>query len=133
MAGQPGRSGGPRAGTPGKEYQNRTDLNTQRALPSRQYGSAAAQERSLDVAPLPTMPAPGDPTVALNAPTQRPDEPVTAGLPFGDGPGPEVLPGPPVSAMPDVDEAAATIRALYLRYQYPDLLDLIEQLEREGR
>lgn len=28
----------------------------------------------------------------LNAPTQRPGEPVTAGLPIGLGPGPEVLP-----------------------------------------
>jgi hypothetical protein len=35
---------------------------------------------------------PPDPMMALDAPTTRPGEPVTAGLPIGDGPGREVNP-----------------------------------------
>jgi hypothetical protein len=31
------------------------------------------------------------PVTPLYAPTQRPDEPITAGIPMGEGPGPEVL------------------------------------------
>ena len=31
------------------------------------------------------------PIVPLTAPTERPEEPFTAGMPFGEGPGPEVL------------------------------------------
>lgn len=31
------------------------------------------------------------PLVGLTEPTQRPDEPLSAGMPFGAGPGPEVL------------------------------------------
>lgn len=30
-------------------------------------------------------------TTPINAPSMRPDEPVTAGMPFGPGPGPEAL------------------------------------------
>ena len=32
-----------------------------------------------------------EPVVPITAPTARPDEPDTAGMPFGEGPGPEVL------------------------------------------
>jgi hypothetical protein len=31
------------------------------------------------------------PITPLFAPSQRPDEPITSGIPLGDGPGPEVL------------------------------------------
>lgn len=31
------------------------------------------------------------PTTGLYSPTERPNEPITAGLPFGDGPGPESI------------------------------------------
>lgn len=37
------------------------------------------------------MPANMPPIVPLTAMTQRPDEPITAGLPIGPGPGPEIL------------------------------------------
>lgn len=134
MAGQPGRSGGPRVGTPGKTYTNRTDLNTQRVMarPSQQYGERAAAEQAQRDVPLPAMPLPGDPTIALGAPTTRPDEPVTAGLPFGDGPGPEVLRRPPATMMPDEpDEGAALIRALAQQFRYPELIELVKQLDGE--
>lgn len=38
------------------------------------------------------------PNVGLGGPTQRPDEPVTAGIPLGPGPGPEALGLPPQGA-----------------------------------
>jgi hypothetical protein len=38
----------------------------------------------------------------LFAPTERPDEPITAGAPFGPGPGPDALSGPPQSSPPAV-------------------------------
>lgn len=134
MAGQPGRSGGRRVGTPGKQYPNRSDLSTQRvqAMPSRQYGSGARQERAQQAVPLPQenpLPPPGDPTVAINAPTARPDEPITAGMPFGPGPGPEAMPQPGIT----VDNAAAIVRGLYQQYQYPELLDIVRELEDQGR
>lgn len=87
--------GGARNGAPGRAYPERTDLNTMpRQLPvttgpSQSYGQSAALERSQQAVPMarPTRPPPID----LDAPTTRPDEPVTAGAPFGAGPGPEVL------------------------------------------
>lgn len=39
--------------------------------------------------PMPNRP----PITPLLAPTERPDEPITTGMPFGPGPGPEVLGG----------------------------------------
>jgi len=38
------------------------------------------------------------PIVPLTAPTQRPNEPVTAGSPLGPGPGPEILGGMPMQS-----------------------------------
>jgi len=110
--------GGVRTGTPGKQYAQRSDLNasTGRPLPvqtgpSQQYGQAAASARSQSVVPLAPqsitpaapVPAPSAPTGQGPAPippggfgdplrpTERPDEPVTSGLPIGPGPGPEAL------------------------------------------
>lgn len=87
--------------------------------PSRQYGERAAQEVAQRAVPLAPTPAEGaapaptsvapseQPSIPLAqslaraapkagslpflGPTDRPNEPVTAGLPFGAGPGPEVM------------------------------------------
>lgn len=93
---QPGPSGG--------AYENRTDLSiptqgvqTPTGLP---YGQAQALEQSQQ-----QQGVAGDPyakilaaaqahsfqPVQINAPTERPQEPVTAGLSRGPGPGPEAL------------------------------------------
>ena len=79
-----------------------------RELPNAQYGEAqtfrelqqgAALAQSNPVSSSPTtgsMAGGGTPSIIpLNAPTTRPDEPVTAGSAFGPGPGPEAL-GPQV-------------------------------------
>ena len=87
---------GPLAGAsgPGK-FSKRTDL------PSAYYGegvetaaikSGAPLATTPDVRPskAPVVPAQG-PVTELFAPTQRPNEPITAGIARGAGPGPETL------------------------------------------
>lgn len=100
-----------------------------------QYGEAKALNQMQSAAPMqgnpvpkvPTPNVPMEPITPLNAPTQRPDEPVTSGMPFG--PGSNV---PTVGMMGD-DEVAAQIRAAYTLYPNEDLYRLILALEEEGR
>lgn len=100
------------------------------------YGEGQQINGLAQAAPLAA--APDAPTAApiavtpIHAPTERPDEPLTAGSPFGPGPGPEVLPEMP-APQPEVDVAAAAIRAAYIRYPSPYLRGLVQQLEQEGR
>ena len=94
---------GPMAGVsgPGK-FSKRTDgLSFQ----STEYGSGVENAANKAGAPLARTPdvrptsrsemgmAPSqmEPVTPLFAPSQRPDEPITAGIAMGDGPGPEVL------------------------------------------
>lgn len=62
--------------------------------------------------------------VGLAAPSGRPDEPITAGLPIGAGPGPEALGMAPTP----LDE----LRAIYQRFPTEELRELIEEAERGG-
>lgn len=131
--------GGKRKGRPGAGYGNRTDLVAQpvKTGPSEQYGQRAAQERAQQAIPLPqrqmaspsmvqpaAMPAPID----LFAPTQRPNEPVTSGLPVGPGPGPDpmsmIQPAPAYEPSP----TRAMLVELYEATRFPEILDLIERL-----
>jgi hypothetical protein len=122
--------GGRRTGTPGKAYSNRTDLNGSqpvRTAPAEHYGDATAQSDAQRAIPLPAMSgggggqeAPAGPSIIpLDAPTGRPDEPMTAGMPIGPGPGPEILkpPDPVVRAAavlnqlgPDADSDTRRLR-----------------------
>lgn len=119
--------GGKRKGRPGAGYGNRTDLVAQpvKTGPSEQYGQRAAQERAQQAIPLPQQAPPPMPT-DLFAPTQRPDEPVTAGLPE--------MPGtlaPPSMGLPSPVEDSPFRQILvemYQEYRYPEILDLIESL-----
>ena len=104
--------GGRRSGKPGVAYSNRSDLNAPlpaQALPDQPYGVAGQQlaaQKQLPMGPPGStspgagLPSPGQPAPALpppgslpplNAPTTRPNEPVTHGSPSGPGAGPEVL------------------------------------------
>ena len=115
--------GGNVQGTVGKPYANRTDLQGAEPIttaPGQEYGQRAQQQAAQRTVPLAPPPqaaptaAPGGPPTPSAAPpppivngigkgnaglglwthpTERPDEPVTAGLPTGPGPGPEVLGG----------------------------------------
>jgi len=79
--GQSGRNAarfqGPKA-MPGGAYGEATELR------ELQQGALMAGNRSPAPASLP-------PIVGLTEPTQRPEEPFTTGMPFGDGMGPEML------------------------------------------
>ena len=104
--------GGSRQGTPGESYSNRSDLNVKTRLPmqaatGQAYGEATTQMNAQRAVPMgrpatdavpvgnpSTPPAPAVPPGAvtpLHAPSERPDEPVTAGLPVGAGAGPAGL------------------------------------------
>lgn len=123
--------GGRRAGTPGKAYSNRTDLQGPQAPTGLPYGDRAkliAAQRAVPAGPAPApMPGPGvgsPPPSQLPAagpapgelpftgPTQRPGEPVTAGLPVGPGPGPEVLTMNQANPQDPIYQAVAALDAL---------------------
>jgi len=118
--------GGTRVGKPGATYSNRSDLNTG----DRTYGdnvnkaTVAASTPNTQVPPE-AMVRPGQLT-SLDAPSQRPNEPITAGLPMGAGPGPEALSALPArGASDDLFE----LRALYRMFPNEDLRRLIEAAE----
>lgn len=145
--------GGRRTGAPGTAYSNRTDLNPAvpiKAAPGQQYGAAKAQieaQRAVPIArpatdvvtpmrtggPEASSPASGPPVplpgqlMPLDAPSQRPGEPVTAGLPVGPGAGPEAL-GPLAGGGEDV---GMQLRAIYSRFPNEDLRSLLELLDEE--
>jgi hypothetical protein len=84
--------GGPRQGTPGKGYSNRTDLTSAPDMSKNTAASGGMEPPNL-AAPGPQGPPPRSPddSPMLSAPTARPGEPVTAGLATGPGGGPEML------------------------------------------
>lgn len=121
--------GGKRQGRPGQAYGNRTDLNAKprapiTAVPGQPYGEAGAQIEAQRAVPMgvPGLPTPprgrmGNPPpvssvttdpIPLDAPSMRPGEPVTAGVPSGPGPGPEAL------NIPDEEEMDLALLAPYL-------------------
>lgn len=130
--------GGVRSPTPGQLYPNRGDMASQPANAPRgqTYGKAGAQLASQATTPVagsstpspdPNSPEPGmqpGQVPTLQDPSTRPDEPVTAGLPSGSGPGPEALRGGSFGP-----ESLSLMRAVYARYPNDDLRRLIEQTE----
>jgi len=90
-------------GGPGK-FSVREDLppsqnyGDRKAMAEQIAGAATTAQPSAKPAPAATMQgaAAQEPVVPLYAPTQRPNEPITAGIPLGAGPGPEALGGRPV-------------------------------------
>jgi hypothetical protein len=90
-------------------------------IPGLPYGEGQAtmtQQQSAPMAGAPAMPS-MPATTPLFAPTERPDEPVTAGMDFGPGPGSEALNLPRerslseiLASMMDVD-STGEIQELY--------------------
>lgn len=78
----PRGQGGKRQGTPGKGYSNRTDL-----MNSYDQAKPTAASGGMEAPPMTTGPLP-DQLPSLSTPTQYADEPITAGLTRGPGPGP---------------------------------------------
>lgn len=109
-------------------------------IPSDSYGAGKEMDAVQASAPLAAAaksmapPAPGpDPladVVPLDAPSRRDGEPVTHGIPFGDGAGPEALTFQPGA---EKDEVAAAVRAAYAANPSPYLNLLLTELEAAGR
>mgnify|MGYP001580803516 CR=1 FL=1 len=97
--------GGRRTGKPGVAYGQRTDLNAGRPDPGPEPSPEGQYVGSRQGAIAPPAPSPG-PLEPIAAPTQRPDEPLTEGVPFGPGRGPEVL------GNPDAERLASMARYL---------------------
>lgn len=138
-------SGAPVSG-PGR-LSRRTDRSPQqkiRTLPDAQYGEASEFNSLQKQAPLANTPktpdgapvAPGtqpgsmplSSVIPLNAPTQRPDEPVTAGSNFGPGPGPEAL-GNASGQAADYSSARSTLQSIAQASHNPEAAALLKMLQ----
>jgi hypothetical protein len=105
------------------------------------YGEATAQERRVQAVPTgksPTetqaqkmakaAPQPNAPG-SLASPTVRPNEPITAGASFGEGPGPEVLPVPIAPALGSQPDLVERVRVIAAQFPNAALLGLLAELE----
>jgi hypothetical protein len=129
-----------------KQYSNRSDLRNpaakmaKTAVPGQAYGEAGAQLASQSVVPMagaapsaaPAAPAPS-PIMpgslgSLTRPTERPDEPLTAGASFGPGP----TPGTQFVVPKESDPVLNELRGLYRAYPSPELADMLDSYVREG-
>lgn len=81
--------GGARRGTPGKGYSNRTDMTSNYNM-SDGSPATGGQTAPADAAPL-QLPISPDQLPNITTPTQRPQEPISDGLPIGGGRGPEAM------------------------------------------
>ena len=92
-----------------------TDTQAMQSLPDAAYGEAKTYDEISGGAPAAgnPVPQPGPTAIPMGAPTQRPDEPVTAGNPMGDGVGPDAA-GIEMRSMDQQDAEA-------LKYQLPML------------
>jgi hypothetical protein len=83
----------------------------------------------------PVAPAATQPRVApgalgpLNRPTERPQEPLTAGAPFGPGNTPQ---GMQYMGAPNSDPVLDEMRALYAQFPSEDLANMLDSYLREG-
>lgn len=131
-----------------KQYPNRSDLRNPakkvaiKTPPSSQYGEATQLREAQQAVPMASSPtATVAPTPApavrprpgqfgpLDRPTERPNEPVTAGAPFG--PGRMASPGGYVGPR-NTDPVLDELRALYSMYPSEDLADMLDSYIREG-
>jgi hypothetical protein len=86
--------------------------------PSKEYGERKQMQEIVGSAPTATTRGSADPQIGrpsnpmsdvtpLFAPSQRPDEPITAGTPLGAGPGPEALMGQSMYAQDSLSKILA--------------------------
>lgn len=130
-------------------YGNRTDLNNaaeklaKKTARSPQYGVAAEQMRAQEAVPMASSPSdvgaarsaqrpvatPGS-MGAFNRGTDRPQEPITAGVNFGEGPNAmQAGVSMPVRAE---DPVLERLRTIYAQYPNEDLADLLDSYIRDG-
>ena len=125
-------------------YPNRSDLRTAvkklpiTTAPGQTYGEAGAQRQAQKAVPMGTPQPPQAalqrqqlPVTPLTAPTERPDEPITAGNPLGAGPGMDMLPQPTLiaTAPGSRQDLINQVRYIYSKTPNTALLQLILELE----
>jgi len=103
---------------------------------NQQYGMRAAQRASQKAVPMGASPT-GEPQkikktkpgslIPLTAPTTRPQEPITAGVDFGPGPG-SMQAGIPTA--PTDDDVLDELRVIFSLYPNTELASLIDYYER---
>lgn len=130
------------------DYPNRSDLRNPAtrkvAFTGQTYGQASAQAASQAAVSPGSAPAqvqaqqaaaqanrvrPG--AMPLTRPSERPNEPITAGAPFGAGPGPAAA-----GVMPRViptDPVLETLRALYAVYPNDGIAELLDRYTGRGQ
>lgn len=107
----------------GKDLENLQTSAPMSAAPS-------VPQENFNAMSLPPLP---EHIVPLSAPTQRPDEPITAGVPFGEGINTPSPITPLVDNQIQSDIVAQTIRSTYAKYPSPELGMLVNKLNNEGR
>jgi hypothetical protein len=122
-----------------KQYPNRSDLRNAGGKVAKQvatgqtYGEAKKQMDAQSAVPMAAAPTDAPPQIqpgqlgAFNRPTERPNEPVTAGASFGPGPTPTTQ-----FAVPTSDPVLTELRALYSAYPSTELADMLDSYVREG-
>jgi len=122
-----------------KQYPNRSDLRNAGGKVAKQvatgqtYGEAKKQMDAQSAVPMAAAPTDAPPQIqpgqlgAFNRPTERPNEPVTAGASFGPGPTPRTQ-----FAVPTSDPVLTELRALYSAYPSTELADMLDSYVREG-
>jgi hypothetical protein len=124
-----------------EKYPNRSDLRNpaqkvaKMAATGQAYGEAGKQLAAQSAVPMggspmeaaPPPPMPGQ-AGGLDRMTERPDEPLTAGMSFGAGPGTEALAAP--SGGPgSKEDLIMQLRLATARFPNPNLIQLLLMLE----
>ena len=92
------------------------------------YGEATRQRQSQRMVPAGPSPTGEVELGAFNRPTEAPEEPVTAGVPMGAGPGPSAIPA--IGIQPGSrEDLALRVRAVASKFPNPVLFALIQDLE----
>jgi hypothetical protein len=122
------------------DVQAGTNRMAVQAATGQTYGKATEQmnaQRAVPMGASPTdaQPAPVRPGTigALTRGSERPGEPVTAGAPFGAGPGPTMAGIQPntAPAAGNKQDLVERVRAIYSMYPNPNLMALMTALETE--
>ena len=124
---------------------DRSPFQKIRELPDAAYGEAKEfnelqKQSPLANTPQQTTPAPSagpqpnpmplSSVIPLGAPTQRPDEPVTAGVATGPGPGPEVLGQAMTARTAQYQSARDLLGSIAATSDNPDLQALAANIKR---
>ena len=118
------------------DVQAGTNRMAVQAATGQTYGEAGKQmaaQRAVPMGASPTEAAPVRPGTigALTRGTERPQEAVTAGAPFGAGPGPSMAGIAPNTAPSSgsKQDLVERVRAIYSMYPNPNLMALMTALE----